>query len=123
MKLISKTMLSSLRRGAEQMYVKHRERLPDATTVIKQAIAEELGIDHANLDPQAVALSTDEKIGLFDDEDEGKNVKKVTPTAMACVKLVDYIKALQDYQTDEPTINDIGNGTGTGDDFDQQPDP
>ena len=96
MKLISPNMLNKMRRGAEHLYKKHRDSLPTATTLLTQDIAKELGLPTKDIKPSPIAVAASEPVGLFDDEETEQTV---TPTAMAKVKLTDYIEALKVYET------------------------
>lgn len=97
MNLLSPNVLAKLRRGAEQLFRKHRDSLADKRITVKATIAKELGIPHNTADTSPVAVSNgldQSKAGLFPDEPKAK---MVAPTAMASVLLSDYIAALKKY--------------------------
>lgn len=92
MKLISPRMLEKMKRGAEQLYKKHRESLSTATTVIRQDIAKELGLNFTETKPVVTPANDKGVVGLFKDEPKAAPVVR---TPMIRVKLTDYIEALQ----------------------------
>ena len=97
-KLISPNTLDKLRRGAEQMYRKHRDVLVDQTVTVRQDLAKELGLKTKDVKAEPVNVSSEEVLGLFNDE---PSVRTVIPTVMTIVPLIDYIEALQKFKIDD----------------------
>ena len=97
--MISENTLCKMRRGAEHLFKKYKDTLGDATVVIKQDVAKELGISVKDVKATPVPAVPTGGLGLFDDE---PTEEMVTPDVMAKVKLTDYIKALQAYKVKTP---------------------
>jgi hypothetical protein len=89
-------MLEKMRRGAERLYVKHRESLATATVVLRQDIAKELGLKFTETKPVESNAGNSEPIGLFEDE---PTAEKIVRTPHIRVKLTDYIAALKSQPT------------------------
>ena len=99
-KLITPTMLAKLRRGAEHLFVKYREKLTTATVVVRQDIAKELGLKFKPSKSETVQVGNGfGKVGLFDDEPD---LDTVESTPMTKVKLTDLIEALKKYKAQDP---------------------
>jgi hypothetical protein len=92
--ILTAATLEKMRRGAEHLCRKYKERLPDALITIRHDVAKELGLEVADCKPKPIKVAGTESVGIFDDEPPEETV---LPDAMSRVKLVDYVSALQSY--------------------------